>query len=75
MSMNTVFSIDRFVASLAVLERQDGALLHVLRCFLPPDAREGDCVAFNAGRWTICPEQTEAVRDEVFDLMESLFDE
>lgn len=73
--MNTVFSIDRFEASLAVLERQDGTLLHVLRSFLPSDAREGDCISFKAGRWTICAEQTEEVREEFFDLQESLFDE
>ena len=73
--MNTVFSIDRFEEALAVLERQDGTCVHILRGFLPPEAREGDCLSFNAGRWMVRPSQTETLRDEIFDLQESLFDE
>lgn len=72
--MNKVFAIDRFEADLAVLEQEDGVHLCVLRAFLPPDAREGERIAFCAGHWEVRKAGTGALRDELFDLQESLFD-
>ena len=73
--MDRMFSIDRFEGELAVLEQEDGRLLHVLRSFLPDTAREGDRIAYQNGAWTILQSETEQLRDELFDLQESLFDE
>ena len=73
--MNRIFSIDRFERQIAALLPQDGAPVHVLRAKLPAGAREGDCVAFQDGAWRLLPEQTKQLREELFALQESLFDE
>ena len=73
--MDKTFSIDRFEEDLAVLVSQDGGTFPVLARFLPSDAREGDLVALQAGKWTILRTETEKLRAELFDLQESLFDE
>lgn len=73
--MDKTFSLDRFEEDLAVLISSDGGHFHVLARFLPPDAREGDVLALKSRRWTILPQETQALREELFDLQESLFDE
>ena len=38
------FSIDRFEGECAVLEKEDGTFLNVLKEFLPENAKEGDVI-------------------------------
>ena len=73
--MDKAFSLDRIEEGLAVLIAPDGSVFHVLARFLPPDARDGDLLALQNGTWTILRAQTDALRDELFALQESLFDE
>ena len=73
--MNRTFSIDRFEADLAVLEAQDGALVRIVRRFLPAEAREGDVIALQNGAWVVLHEETERLRAELFAMQEDLFDE
>ncbi len=73
--MDKTFSIDRFEEDLAVLIAQDGGYFPVSAHKLPPDAHEGSLVALQDGRWTVLQEETEELRQSLFDLQESLFDE
>ena len=73
--MNKTFSIDRIDEGLAVLIAEDGGRFRVLARCLPSDAREGDLVALLCGKWTILHEETERMRQALFELQESLFDE
>ena len=73
--MDKAFSIDRIEEDVAVLIAQDGAVYPVRAASLPAEAREGDVVSLQSGRWTVLREETEKRRQELFDLQESLFDE
>ena len=73
--MDRSFSLDRFEEDTAVLIAQDGGIFHVLARFLPTGTREGDLLALRSGQWIILREETDKLRDELFDLQESLFDE
>ncbi len=72
--MNKTFSLDRIEETLAVLIDRDGGVFHVLAHMLPPDAREGDLLELQGGRWTVLTQETQRRRDANFDLQESLFD-
>lgn len=72
--MDKTFSLDRIEETLAVLIDRNGGVFRVLAHMLPPDAREGDLLALQGGRWTVLPEETAHRRDANFDLQESLFD-
>ena len=73
--MDNVFSIDSIESGIARLVPEEGASVHILAQKLPQDAAAGDRVAFRGGKWTVLAEETDALRAELFDLQESLFDE
>ena len=52
------FSIDRFEGECAVLEKEDGTFLNVLKKFLPENAKEGDLIRWNGSAWVIRTQQT-----------------
>ena len=69
------YTIDRIEEGIAVCERSDGMRLHVLFSALPDGTREGSILTFDNGHWTLLADETARVRQELFDLQESLFDE
>lgn len=56
--MFLMYSIDRFEGECAVLEKEDGTFLDVLRKFLPENAKEGDCLQWDGTAWVIRTQQT-----------------
>ena len=57
------YSIDRFEGECAVLEKEDGTFLNVLRKFLPQEAKEGDMLQWDGKAWNICKQQTMSRRE------------
>lgn len=57
------YSIDRFEGECAVIEKEDGTFLDVLRKFLPENAKEGDLIQWNGTAWVICQQQTMSRRE------------
>ena len=52
------YSIDRFEGECAVLEKEDGTFLNVLKKFLPENAKEGDLIQWDGSAWVIQTQQT-----------------
>ena len=74
--MNEIcLTVDRIEEGIAVCEMQSGALVHVLASKMPRGVRDGDRVRLENGVWRLLTEETEALREEIFALAESLFDE
>ncbi len=63
--------IDRFENEKAILETEDGTM-EIMRCFLPPDAREGDVVIPNECGYTVDHYATEERRKSVRDKLHGL---
>ena len=63
--------IDRFEGGFAVVETDDG-MINVDRSFLPADAREGDVLTCENGRYTVDRDSTEELRAEVRSKLHSL---
>ena len=52
------YIIDRFEEEYAVLEREDGKILNILKSSLP-DAKKGDVIIFENSIYTVDKEETE----------------
>lgn len=63
--------IDRFEGEYAVIETEDG-MINVNREFLPADAREGDVVTINDGRYEINKDYSADLRDSVRERLHGL---
>lgn len=65
--------IDRFEGEIAVLET-DAGFCRVARCKLPPQAREGDLLRIQDGRYLVDEEGTKARAARIKKLMDDLFE-
>ncbi len=67
------FIIDRFEEELAVLEDENGNFTEISKALLPQNAKEGDCVVFAKGTYTLNTEKTADLKAEIDNLMDDLF--
>ena len=67
-------SIDRVEDGIAVCITENGGRVLALVSRLPEGAAEGSVLRLENGSWTLCAEETERIRKELFALQESLFD-
>lgn len=65
--------IDRFEGELAVIET-DGGMIGIDVSELPENAREGDVLVFENGRYAVDPEATEQRRKKASDRLRRLFE-
>ena len=66
------FSVDRIEDGMAVLEGDDGKLLHIPLGILPPELAEGDVLAEDGGRFTPDPQERDARRQQNIALLRKL---
>lgn len=64
------FVIDRFEREIAVVVSADGKIYNISKALLPECAKEGDVINI-----TVDKEETENRKQEVKNLLDSLFDE
>lgn len=67
------YSIDRIEDGTAVCESMDGIHIYISADDLPEGAKEGSVIVRDEDGIRLLPEETEKVREELFDLAESLF--
>ena len=67
------FIIDRFEDEFAVCEGGNGSHIHILRSFLPDDAREGGVLTWAGDAWALDTETEEERRARIFAKQEGLF--
>ena len=65
--------IDRFEGETAVIET-DGGMIEINVSELPENAREGDVLVLENGRYTVDPEATEQRRKNASDRLRRLFE-
>lgn len=68
------YIIDRFENNKAVLEEDEGKFTEVDKSLLPQNAKEGDCVVFRDGKYTLDEEKTAGLKEDIASLMEELFE-
>lgn len=67
------YIIDRFEEEYAVLEREDGKILNILKSSLP-DAKKGDVIVFENGIYTVDKEETERRKKIIAEKVRKLFE-
>lgn len=67
------YIIDRFEGDFAVLEREEGGTIDVLKSDLP-EASEGDVVIFENGSYRVDKEETLSRRELIAEKMRKLFE-
>ena len=67
------YIIDRFEEEYAVLEREDGKILNILKSSLP-DAKKGDVIIFENGIYTVDREETERRKKIIAEKVRKLFE-
>lgn len=68
-----IMIIDRFEGDIAVIET-DGGMIEVNVSELPDNAREGDVLALENGRYTVDCEASEERRRKASDRLQRLFE-
>lgn len=66
--------IDRFENDLAVVETDNGEHANIERKLLPFDAREGDCIVEENGRFIIDKNETDRRRKRITELQNNLWE-
>lgn len=66
--------IDRFENDFAVVETDSGEHVNIERKLLPPDAREGDCIAEENGRFIVDIKETDRRRKRIIELQNNLWE-
>ena len=69
-----VYKLDSIEEGIAAVENSDGAMLYVSASRLPENAKSGDCLTFEKGRFYLAPEETEFRRKEIKKLIDNLLD-
>ena len=70
-----VYKLDRIEEGIAAVENTDGAMLFVSASRLPEDAKDGDCLTFEKGRFYLAPEKTKFIRKNVKNILDNLISE
>ena len=69
-----LYRLDRIEDGIASVENSDGAMLFVSASRLPENAKDGDCLTFEKGRFYLAPEETEFRKKIIKGLLEDLID-
>ncbi|MBR2640201.1 MAG: DUF3006 domain-containing protein [Oscillospiraceae bacterium] len=69
-----VYQLDRIEEGIASVENSDGAMLFVSASRLPENAKDGDCLTFEKGRFYPAPAETKFRKKVIKDLLEGLVD-
>lgn len=67
--------IDRFEGDIAICETEDGGNIDVARKLIPDDVHEGEVIEEINGVYTALPKETEARRQRIRNMLESLMKE
>ena len=67
------YTIDRFEGEFALCEDESGALVSIPARELPPEAKEGDILSEENGRYTCNTEETRKRREMMRKRLEGLF--
>ena len=67
------FIVDRFEEEYAVLEKEEGGTIDVLKSDLP-DVKEGDVVIYEDGIYTVDYEETRKRKELIKEKMRKLFE-
>ena len=70
-----IYKLDRIEDGIATVENSDGAMLFVSASRLPEDAKEGDCLTFEKGRFYLAPAETEFRKKVIKGLLDNLISE
>ena len=68
-----MLSIDRFEGEFALCVDEQGNIIEVERNLLEDNAKEGDYIFFDDGRYWVDTDKTKAERDEILALQDELF--
>ncbi|MCM0647365.1 DUF3006 domain-containing protein [Clostridium swellfunianum] len=66
--------IDRFEGNFAVCEKEDEEMINIEKSKLPSNSKEGDVLIINGENTTFDEEETNARRERVRKLMDSLWE-
>lgn len=70
-----IYKLDRIEDGIATVENSDGAMLFVSASRLPEDAKNGDCLTFEKGRFYLAPAETEFRKKVIKGLLDNLISE
>ena len=70
-----IYKLDRIEDGIATVENSDGAMLFVSASRLPEDAKDGDCLTFEKGRFYLAPAETEFQKKVIKGLLDNLISE
>ena len=70
-----IYKLDRIEEGIAAVENSDGAMLFVSKSRLPENAKEGDCLTFEKGRFHLAPAETEFRKKVIKGLLDDLISE
>ncbi len=69
-----VYRLDRIEDGFACVENTDGAMLLVSASRIPENAKDGDCLTFEKGKFYLAPEETEFRKKVIKGLLDGLID-
>ncbi|GAB6892147.1 DUF3006 domain-containing protein [Geobacillus stearothermophilus] len=69
------YIIDRFEGKWAVCEAEDGKMIDIEKSKLPKNARAGDVIVQENGKFRVDKKETEKRWKEIEDLMNEVFDD
>lgn len=67
------YIVDRFEGEFAVLEKESGGTVDILKSDLPP-AHEGDVIIFENGAYKVSREETKKRKELIAEKMRKLFE-
>lgn len=67
------YIVDRFEGEFAVLEKESGGMVDILKNDLPP-AQEGDVIIFENGVYKVSHEETQKRKELIAEKMRKLFE-
>jgi hypothetical protein len=67
------YIVDRFEGEFAVLEKESGGMVDILKNALPP-AHEGDVIIFENGVYKVSHEETQKRKELIAEKMRKLFE-
>lgn len=69
-----IYRLDRIEDGIATVENTDGAMLYISKSRLPENAKSGDCLTFEKGRFYLAPAETEFRRKEIKGLLKKVLE-
>ena len=67
-----IYKLDRIEDGIAAVENTDGAMLFVSASRLPENAKDGNCLTFEKGRFYLAPAETDFRKKVIKGLLDDL---